>query len=813
MSLENLQIAALLHDIGKFYQRTDKKHDDHYNRLSTEDYGYNGAHGKWSASFCSEMGLDDQVVELVLYHHQPKKSGYVEMAKVLQKADHHSSKERVKSGEKKEVKKEPIISVFSKVNLNQEKNDNYYLPLKKLDIDATDFMPKSFKEEAMGGWNLQESYKKLWNAFEQESKKINSQNDFNTLYYLLKKYTSLIPSAVYVDEPDISLFDHSKTTSALATCLYYYLQENGELPHDDDLSYLVISGDISGIQDFIYKISSPQEAQKGLSKRLRGRSFYLTLLNDAIAHRIIQDIGLSEANILFCGGGHFTIIAPKTSEALEKIVLVKKDVNESLFANFGSDIYLALSTLPCSGTNLGDFGSLMDQSSYQNQRQKRQKFKKMLGTIFATEKNLPTNICPVCANKKDDHNSFCKSCTQHEDLGRKIANARYIIRSVGENPTSEFQEFGLSYWLAQNPTELHKILKKSDSHCEVLKLNNINFMGIKDLKSENKFSAGFSFMGNTVPRHSHDGTLFFSHLAEISKGANKLGILKMDVDNLGKIFAHGLDNPTISRVSTLSSFLDYFFSGYINHLARKYRVLEKVCSECKGKVEVKNLVIDDETESVEVYREIGDNKVCDKCSEFAIPTIYTVYSGGDDLLVLGPYDDIIAFAQDLREDFKTWTCFNKDINLSAGIFLAGPKFPVERAVKNADQYLELSKEEEGKDSVSIFSETLKWDTQDFYKGFMDLFKFGLKLENLNKEGKISKGMVYSMLLLWEGTFGGLNTASNDKSRIQRRNYVPLFKYKLRTVKDRKVREELNHEGLKFMPWIRVPASWVSLRTR
>ncbi len=47
---------------------------------------------------------------------------------------------------------------------------------------------------------------------------------------------------------------------------------------------------IGRAREFIFKISSPQEAQSGMSKRLRGRSLYLTLLCDAIATHIAEEL-------------------------------------------------------------------------------------------------------------------------------------------------------------------------------------------------------------------------------------------------------------------------------------------------------------------------------------------------------------------------------------------------------------------------------------------------------------------------------------------------------------------------------------------
>ena len=42
-------------------------------------------------------------------------------------------------------------------------------------------------------------------------------------------------------------------------------------------------------KNFIYKIASPEDAQKGMSKRLRGRSLYLTLLGESIVSYIIEE--------------------------------------------------------------------------------------------------------------------------------------------------------------------------------------------------------------------------------------------------------------------------------------------------------------------------------------------------------------------------------------------------------------------------------------------------------------------------------------------------------------------------------------------
>lgn len=296
-------------------------------------------------------------MDLVLYHHNHTKSNYPDLCSILKKADHHSASEREDIDDTQEVNKTPLISLFSKIVLEgNDKVDEQYIPLNKLSLDDGSFnnLKPAAKKDTMGGWNLVPEYNRLWDEFNSEFELIQNKTDFNTLLALLKKYASTMPSAAYKSKSDISLYDHSKTTAALAVSRYLFNRDGDvKLTQKDDLNcYLAIEGDISGIQKFIFKISSPQEAQSGMSKRLRGRSLYLTLLCDAIATYIAEKLELCEANILFCGGGRFTIIGPNTKMAKEKLAEIKSKLNKFFIDEFNAELYLALVSIECCGDDL-----------------------------------------------------------------------------------------------------------------------------------------------------------------------------------------------------------------------------------------------------------------------------------------------------------------------------------------------------------------------------------------------------------------------------------------------------------------------------
>lgn len=836
-----IQLAALLHDIGKFWQRAGEK----------------GKHSEIGNRFI-KMYIPEQwqgCAGLVSVHHDTAaytSEGFDQLKRVIS-GDWLSSKERKEreEGETADVKATPLISIFSKIGIGKGGlPPEYSYPVKNLTLDRNILFPKKAEKG-----DLSENYKVLWNNFIKEVDKIKTITDFdayfNTLYYILQKYTWGVPSAAYRSEADISLFDHLKTTCAFVSCLgnleVTYCKamvkslKNESLNEEEkselnDNKFLLIGGDISGIQKFIYSISSPEEARKGMAKRLRGRSFYLNLLNDAIATHIISRLGLPQTNLLWCGGGHFTILAPCNENVIAGLEKIKKDINTHLLEEFDGALALALDWIEASSNDFEDFSALKERLSVKTNRSKRRKFVSNLSVdLFKPRGEVINKVCAVCGMKSKG--TFCERCEEHKEIGGAIAKAKYILKIEGSGLSNcDVIEFDVGYSFVESGDEIARKVKKIGgqiSQIQILRLNNTDFLEddvFNQLKGlQIPVSLGFSFLGNVVPLY-RGSTLDFGDIADLSKGDSKLGILKMDVDNLGKIFASGLskEDRTISRISTLSSMLDVFFGGYSNKIAMKHCVYANLCDDCAKKVDGKKREIKIEPgEKVYDIEPEFEEKLCNNCKSEnnRISKIYMVYSGGDDLLTVGPWDTIIEFGKDIQDDFKDFTCNNESLNISGGVFICGAKYPVGRAISIADDNLDLAKShliEENdkamKNSIALFNECVCWDDLPSYRkiGFESLFKLAKELEKLCEDKTMSKGFVYSLLRMWGRSFdkfeGDLRKIENN--RITQHSHVPLLKYQIaRTVKDKKERDNIESMIKPCMPWIRIPVSWVSLRMR
>lgn len=722
--------GALLHDIGKF----------------ASEAGESGEHEELSRKFVERHrfpGDRELISQLVLNHHMKRIEALPPgrtktLASMICEADSISANTDKKYDENKEPNG-PLRPVFSEFFGDAgEATDYYYGPV-KLTLNAMEAVRTGRPVDIKG------EYRTLWNEFEREIDRLPADGDFLIrLFYLLRKYTSFVLSAGYQRVPDMSLFDHLKTTAAIASALYLWAEKNGAESTDGDAKpYLVVEGDLSGIQRYITEVSNPEEARKGASKRMRGRSMWLNLLMDSVATRIVEDLGLTEMSILWCTGGHFLIIAPNTETAKISVEKVRKAVNSELFTDHDGKVFMALDWLECSGGDLREFSRVRSELSGKLDVQKKRKFLDLLKSGEAAGEGYSEEsdrYCHVCGRYTGG--GRCRVCENHEDLGQRLAKAEYMVKESSQRFDFSFPT-GVSY----------DFLRNKQSKGRVYRLNSTDF--VED-------SVGFRFIGNTVPKDERGDVLTFEDIALTSTGAKKIGVLKADVDGLGRAF--GDQRMSISKVHQLSSLIELFFAGCLNTICSRDRY--------NG-------------------------------------SIYIIYSGGDDLLITGAYDAVVELAGDLSREFDRFSCGT--MTLSAGVSVIDPHYPISRAVVSVNERLEKAKANEKK-SITVFGETVKWKSDGYIIGFYDLLQCGREMEDLLERGEITSSFVYSLFNMWELTWGDERDVSNN-SRIKKK-YLPLLKYQLvRNVKDAGVREDIESKVKPCMPWIRIPASWVSLRKR
>lgn len=708
-----LLLGAFLHDIGKFWQRGidgDKKEHVEYSADFFESY----LPEKW------------QDAAYIAYQHHEEENQIDQLTEIVKLADQLSASEREEGrGQPSKTRLSPVqnsISVPKKVDDGSTEETGRKLALRRMDFNEESLIP-----EKLPGKDLTHRYSELWDDFTNELSRL-PDNNFDTffanLYYLLYKYTSNVPSATWRSRPDISLFDHLRTTAAFATSL----QETGM-----EERFIYLEGDISGVQDFIYRVSSPQtaEVKKQMANRLRGRSFFLTLLNRSIADYFLEELGLPLTNTLWSGGGHFSLILPDTSDASQIVEELSRKVNEYLFSRYEGQLSLAIGSLSVSGEILGkNFSAVKKKMANELAEAKR---KKLSGLDLDRKFEVAEKVCPICDTSFSGEAQTCPNCRTHVELGQKLRNAD----GISKLPEEAKNEADLKF---EELNQFWKIGPSENSSVEY-GINEPNFLS--------SGRDGFFLIANRVPKEPE-----FKKMANHGIGASYLGVLRMDVDDLGAIFALGIpeEDRSISRFATLSRHLDVFFTGYLDRLSASY------------------------------------------------PSSYTTYAGGDDVFIVGEWSEMVELALTVRQDFGKFGCDREDFHLSAALFVTEPTYPIGRAAELAGENLDQkAKGREGKDVIHLFGQTVPWEE------FLDLLGFSKRLVDLLEAEKISKNLVHTVSGLYE------RYIDEEGENIV---WIPKLLYSLtRNVDEEKLREELKRKVQKHSEYLPVVVSYVNLATK
>ena len=798
-----IALAGLLHDIGKFAERAkiNVEHlDDNKQLYCPHHKNYEKDQGWFSHVHAAYTGL---AIDLIEAHASKFKTGFpfaetqADDSLINAAARHHkpdtflqwiiATADRVASGLERETFEKynqakdennglnhytsRQITLFEQIHLGEEndrpkkdiKDFNYRYSLKPLS-PASIFPIQAKGYESNNNETAQAEYNALWNQFIEGLKDIPKSHRDNLALWIdhfdscYQTYTHTIPSATaFGTKPEVSLYDHSKAVAALAVALWRY---HHDLNHDteqatkamqsrddwDNEKLLLIQADFFGIQNFIFAHGG--DSTKKAAKLLRGRSFYVSLITECAALKVLETLSLPSTSQIINAAGKFLIVAPNTEETIKQLETLQQEFNQwFLKHSYGqSGLGLAWQAACCNdfiNSKEHKFKALMknlheklERSKYQHfdlcgQNFVKPVFEKYLNDFEYGESCSVNEKVPATIKKIENNKEIYYSALSYDqiNIGKWLTNKQRIFiapEKINGLNVTEADLFGFYIHFTEQEDRTGKFGKEAR--------NNIRrAFDFSCAKSSNEpLWNGYSRrnIGGYVPYFKAESEWAIekyekfltdedreeinsyepktlNHLAlddlQLNNGSwygiKALSVLKGDIDNLGAIFQNGLEQPTFAKMAALSRQVNNFFAVYLPWL-------------CQEKY----------------------------------PNTYIVFAGGDDFFLLGSWKQLMNLASELRTQFQDYVADNKDIHFSAGLTVMKPKIPIYQLADIAEESLEKSKaykdEETEKNAITCFGKTVSWS--NFDKLSKESYQ---RLNDLRKDYNLSTGYIYGLLKL------------------------------------------------------------------
>ena len=615
---------------------------------------------------------------------------------------------------------------------------HYRYPLRPLSPQSL-FPVKAQGYEGNDNSAAQAEYRALWDQFTQALAQIPASHRANWPLWLdhfdaaWACYTQAIPAATaFGVRPEVSLYDHSRTTAALAAAFWRYHHDRGDDPAQvrqrladftrpdwDEQKLLLIQGDFFGIQDFIFATGG--ETQRRAAKLLRGRSFYVSLLTECAALHLLDRLGLPPTSQVINAAGKFLIVAPHTPETIRQLEAAQAEFDSWFLAHSFGQSGIGLAWLPAAcndflrggkaKTAAAPFANLMRRLFEALAEAKARRlalcgaqppaaiFSDFLARFDSDKGECAVDGRSPAVKPLGDTGRYVSALAADQiKVGEQLAHRERVL--ITTHPLGAGLDLPLFGYHVQftadeetsgrfGPIARDGRLRRAWDFGLPQAADEPLFQGyarrfinayVPRFVEQNAWSAGcypprLLEEGN-FERHPQEPKTF-EHLAcddrwpdEQGKyvGTEALMTLKGDVDNLGAIFQSGLAQPSFAKMAGLSRQLNAFFAIWLPwHCAS------------------------------------------------AAPNTYTVFAGGDDFFLIGPWRSTLRLAQRMRTEFRRFVAHNPDIHFSAGLAMTKPGLPVRQMGELAEQDLDRAKDHRDdkgrlvKDAVTCYGQTLGWE--------------------------------------------------------------------------------------------------------
>jgi len=544
-------------------------------------------------------------------------------------------------------------------------------------------------------------------------------------YDLLLEWSQSYLSSIAQAGSNSSLHDQLKIL--LATSFNDY---GAEKHADQDNEFQLLLGDVSGIQSYLLSIA--HIGAGSVAKQLRARSFYLSQMPKLAAQYIVDELGLTTRHILMVTGGVFLVCIRKQDD----ISVIRQRMNEMLYEQHHGMLQLHLATQSISNTQCDSIAATLSELHASIRESKMTPLFNVLQRDGAWRNEQESTwlhtraagaYCVSCKKHPVLHNleELCLHCARDVEIGRKLPTSIGMQIIAHSSNAGARNKQGILLW---ERYEIKLIQKLDEIAIESVLLEAWN--NKEQLESFSSASNGWVstvYVSNYVPRTNGATIATFEEIAAQSKGDKLLGVYKADLDHLGSLLSFGLRNDQQT----------YQLAEYIN----ASRTLEKFIGEQLTSIIVRNY-----------------------------PHLYTVFSGGDDLFLIGPWSDMLQFSIDMKRSFDAFTDHNPEVTISAAVVIASCKTPLSVLAEQAEDMLAKAKDtpspirssEHGRNQLCLNGTLVEWNDapiiheqmqrwtsweqsgQASHQFFRKLVEFSLMKQSYHQHNKI-EGLRYQAL--------------------------------------------------------------------
>lgn len=493
-------------------------------------------------------------------------------------------------------------------------------------------------------------------------KKCTFEDCINSWDFLFKKYTSFICSSKWEYLKDISLYNHIQTTAATAVSVYkeeHLKNKCGE--------YLIIHGRIFDIQNYIY--NGINSNIKKPMKRIFTRSFIISLINILIPNILIKKIELYTFNILFCGGGTFTILIPDEDIIKNRSREIMDDIKKEVGDLFNNKIYLEYEIQKVALKIDGDRTGYEKGFKIASMNLYEKKYNRTVENLVYDDSKgyAKCGDCGINYIKYDDESKLCSTCKLENDWieaskDRGFRNFYIDYNNVNLDDIKYPNKFTKSEVKEGTPIicfsydEADKIKDKYP----IIDVYDIGKTYIKKTHDKCENCYGKDICDGPLKNKEEDNTQLvsldcFSHMSE---NDTIIATAKIDVDDFQFLLYHvyprkimgEVYNFSISRLANTSSFFNLFFSMHLR------RIIE------------------------EKYKD----------------SVMVLYAGGDDIMITGNWEKVVDAVLCIKAEMRKIIGADKNeendnITITAAILFHNSQRPFNLVVREVGSLLEDGK--------------------------------------------------------------------------------------------------------------------------